>query len=143
MMKGFVFRDSTPSSLDPCSQTFQVIDLNSVQILIQYCHNNIHWPHFRHFGSLMLMRKYLKFRGAPRATLELWFKRWILQWSINKCKNNPDLPWILIIDYEKRVRLKTPCLGGMNVPNFTPKKNFRKKIQNRWEIYHLKVAKFW
>ena len=89
------------------------------------------------------MRKYLKFRGAPRATLELWFERWILQWSINKCKNNPDLPWILISDYEKRVRLKTPCLGGMNVSNFTPKKNFRKKIQNRWEIYHLKVAKFW
>ena len=52
-----VLSSETPRSLDPSSQTFQIINLNSVQILIQYCHNNIHWPNFRHLGSLMLMRK--------------------------------------------------------------------------------------
>ena len=39
--ESFVFRDSTPRSLDLSSQTFQVIDLNSLQNLIQYCLNDI------------------------------------------------------------------------------------------------------
>ena len=58
------------------------------------------------------------------------------------CKNGPALPWILISDYEKRARLKTPCLGDINASNFTPKNEFCEKVQNRWEIYNLKVAKF-
>ena len=39
--ESFVFRDSTPRSLDLSSQTFQVIDLNFLQNLIQYCLNDI------------------------------------------------------------------------------------------------------
>ena len=61
---------------------------------------------------------------------------------INEGKNGPALPWILISDYEKRARLKTPCIGGINASNFTTKKEFFEKVQNRWEIYNPKVAKF-
>jgi hypothetical protein len=94
IMMGVLYSE-TPRSLDPSSQTFQIIDLNSVQILIQYCQNNIHWPNFS-LGSLILMRKYLKFRAAPRATFELCIA------MINEGKNGPALPWILISDYEKK-----------------------------------------
>ena len=139
-MMGVLYSE-TPRSLDPSSQTFQVIDLNSVQILIKYCHNNIHWPHFIHFGSLMLLRKYLKFRGAIRAMLELWFEQWILQWLIRAKMTQPWLEFRSVI-MKKRARLKTPCLGGINASNSNPKKEFCEKVQNRWEIYNLKVAKF-
>ena len=90
--------------------------------LIQYCHNNIHWPHFRHFCSLVLTRKsILEIQSSTKSNV--WALFWAVNFAmINEGKNGPALPWILISDYEKRARLKTPCLGDINASNFTPKK---------------------